>query len=33
MAVVAVENPMYKTNLIYILPVNSEENRWGSSNH
>jgi len=29
----AVENPMYMKNLIYISPVDSEENHWGSSNH
>jgi hypothetical protein len=33
MAVVAVENPMYMKNMIYISPVDSEENCWGSSNH
>jgi hypothetical protein len=29
----AVENPMYMKNLIYISPVDSEENQWGSSDH
>jgi len=33
MAVVAVANPMYMKNLIYIWPDDSEENCWGSSNH
>jgi hypothetical protein len=31
--VVSAENPMYLKNLIYISPVDSEENCWGSSNH
>ena len=32
MNVVAVENPTYIKHLIFTSPVDSEENRWGSSN-
>jgi len=33
MAVVAVENPTYRKNLIHISPVVSEDNCRSSSNH